>query len=191
MTATELKRSHLKYKIGVSGSSEDNCSPNAFEIARQVGREIARQGAVCVTGDTVGIPYEAAKGTKQANGITIGLSPASSKLEHVRKYHLPTDNMDLVIYTGFEYSGRNLLFIRACDAVVFVCGRIGTLNEFTIAFEDNKPVGIMVGTGGITEEVEHLLRVSKKGRRKVIFDDDPERIVKRLLRLARNEDKLL
>jgi uncharacterized protein (TIGR00725 family) len=169
------------FKIGVSGSAENNCAPGAYAKARQVGRQIALSKCVTVTGDTHGVPHSAFHGAKAAGGFTVGVSPAGSPQEHLRKYHLPNDDLDVVIYTGFQYSGRNLLFIRACDAVIFVCGRIGTLNEFTIAFEDKKPIGILTETGGITEEIDHILEVSKRGRGKVFFDDDPKRLVKTII----------
>jgi predicted Rossmann-fold nucleotide-binding protein len=58
----------------------------------------------------------------------------------------------------FEYTGRNLLLVRSSDAVVMVGGRIGTLNEMTIAIEERKPLGVLLGSGGMTEEVEHVLK---------------------------------
>lgn len=178
-----------RYKIGISGSAKNNCAVGAYKKSYLIGREIAEIGAVVVTGDTRGIPHEAARGAKDANGISIGISPATTREEHVRKYHLPDDYMDLVIYTGFEYSGRNLLFIRACDAVIFVCGRIGTLNEFTIAFEDKKPIGILTDTGGIVDEIDHILEVAKRGRGKVVADNDPKRLVQKLMKIIRSESK--
>ena len=178
-----------KFKIGVSGSAENNCTTGTFKKARLIGRLIAEHKAVTVTGDTTGVPYESAVGAKEADGITVGISPAHSQVEHEKKYHLPLNNMDLVIYTGFAYSGRNLLFIRACDAVIFICGRIGTLNEFTIAFEDNKPIGILTETGGITSEIDHILEVAHRGHRKVIFDSDPEKLVNHLLKILEEEQE--
>lgn len=178
----------MKYKIGVSGSAVNNCTPGAYAKAREVGRQIARAECVCVTGDTGGIPHAAAHGAKSAKGLTVGVSPAASEQEHLRKYRLPNDHLDVKIFTGFQYSGRNLLFIRACDAVIFVCGRIGTLNEFTIAFEDKKPIGILTGTGGIVEEIDHLLDVAKRGRAKIVFDDDPKRLVEKVLELVKYDN---
>lgn len=175
----------IKFKIGVSGSAENNCTPGTYEKAREIGKIIAQKGAVTVTGDTTGVPFESAIGAKEAGGITVGISPAHSQKEHEKKYHLPLNNMDLVIYTGFAYSGRNLIFIRACDAVIFICGRIGTLNEFTIAFEDDKPIGILTETGGITTEIDHILEVSKRGHGRVIFDSDPNKLVNRLIKLIK------
>ncbi len=175
-------------KIGVSGSAQNNCAPGAFRKAKDVGYWIARNKAVTVTGDTTGVPLYAAFGAKSGGGITVGISPAHSKEEHQKKYHLPLNNMDLVIYTGFAYSGRNLLFIRACDATIFICGRIGTLNEFTVAFEDKKPIGILTGTGGITEEIDYILKLAKRGHQNVIFDDQPKRLVERLIASAKKRD---
>lgn len=175
-------RQHLKYKICVSGAAETgHCSPNALAMAEQVGREIARAGMVLVTGATVGIPYFAAKGAKEAGGIVIGLSPASSEIAHIKTYHLPTDYHDLIIYTGFEYAGRNLLLTRSSDAVVTICGRTGTLNEFTIAFEDNKPNGVLEGSGGTADMIREILGKAKRGYGKVIFDSDPKALIKKLI----------
>lgn len=176
-------------KIGVSGSAANNCAPGAYKKATAVGQAIAKHGGVCVTGDTTGVPLYAARGSHNAGGITVGISPAHSQEDHERHYRLPLNDMDLVIYTGFAYSGRNLLFIRSCDAVIFICGRIGTLNEFTIAFEDKKPIGILTKTGGITEEIDNILSVAQRGRKKIVFDDNPESLVKKLLELVHEDHK--
>jgi len=140
----KLPASYLKFKICVSGAAETgHCAINALDLAKELGKEIVRQGGVLVTGATSGVPYWSAIGAKEEGGISIGLSPASSERAHVNKYKLPTDYFDLIIYTGFEYSGRNLLLTRSADAVIIVCGRMGTLNEFTIAFEDDKIIGVL------------------------------------------------
>ncbi len=181
----------MKYKICVSGSAANNCGAGAFKKSWEVGYQIAKQGAVLVTGATIGIPEWATRGAKAAKGISIGLSPASSKREHVRKYHLPTENMDMIIYTGFDYSGRNLLLTRSSDAVIEICGRVGTLNEFTIAFEDKKPIGVLLGTGGAVEEIAHILKVAKRGHKNVVYDTDPARLVRKLLKAVKERDRII
>ena len=177
------------FKICVSGSAANNCAPGAFKKAEETGYQIAKQGCVLITGATIGIPDWATKGAHRAKGVSIGFSPAATKREHLNTYRLPTHFMDLIIYTGADYSGRNLILTRSADAVIEICGRIGTLNEFTIAFEDKKPIGILMGTGGITDEIEHILKVSKRGKKDIIFDDDPERLVKRLVKLLKEKEK--
>ncbi len=161
--------------------------PDAFKKAERLGFYLAKKGIVVVTGDTTGIPLSAAKGAKKANGFTVGISPASSYLEHVKKYKLPYRYIDFAMYTGFGYSGRNLLFIRSTDAVIFICGRIGTLNEFTIAFEDKKPIGILTESGGISDELDHLLTLAKRGRAKIVFDNDPEKLAAKIIRMAKED----
>ncbi len=186
----ELSKTYLKYKICVSGSAvTDVAAPGTLEKAEAMGRMIAERGMVLVTGATTGIPYWAAKGAKEAGGIVIGLSPAASKLAHVKSYHLPLDYHDLIVYTGFDYSGRNLLLTRTADAVITICGRVGTLNEFTIAFEDKKPQGVLTGTGGESDEIEHILQVAQRGMGKVVFDSDPKSLLDKVVAMVEAEEK--
>ncbi len=187
---SELGKAHLKFKVCISGAADTTYAPKgAVEKAMEVGRQVAKQGAVLVTGATTGIPFWAAKGAKEAGGIVIGLSPAVSKIAHVKTYHLPVEYHDLIIYTGFDYSGRNLLLIRSSDAVITVFGRVGTLNEFTIAFEDKKPQGVLIGSGGESDELEHILKVAHRGMGKVVFDPDPKSLVEKVLARAREDEK--
>jgi uncharacterized protein (TIGR00725 family) len=180
----------LKYKICVSGAAETgHCAKDALERAEAVGREIAKRGLILVTGATTGIPYWSAKGAKAEGGIVIGLSPAASKEQHLKTYRLPLDYHDLVIYTGFNYSGRNLLLTRSSDAIITICGRMGTLNEFTIAFEDQKPIGVLEGTGGTADMVRGLLEQAHRGPGKVVFSKDPSELVDLLLDLIEQEEE--
>ena len=181
---------HLKYKICISGAAETgHCAPNALEMAEELGREIARRNMVLVTGATIGVPYWAAKGAKSEGGIVIGLSPAVSEAAHLRTYHLPTDYHDLIIYTGFDYSGRNLLLTRSSDAVINICGRIGTLNEFTISFEDQKVIGVLEGTGGTADMLRDILVKSHRGMGKVIFANDVKTLLDKVIAAIEIEKK--
>ena len=179
---------HLKYKIAISGAAETgHCSPNALELTKELGREVVRQGAVLVTGATTGAPYWAATGAKEAGGFVIGVSPSASEAEHVKKYRLPVDYHDMIIYTGFGYAGRNLLLTRTADAVIVSCGRMGTLNEFTIAFEDDKPIGVLTGTGGMADQIRDLVAGAHRGPGKIAYDSDPKRLVSKVIQLVRKE----
>lgn len=177
-----------KYKICVSGSAAlDPCTPRTKELAKEVGRQIVKQGAILLTGATTGIPYWAAVGANEVNGISIGFSPASTEKEHLKVYRLPIDAFDMIVYTGFGYAGRNLMLIRAADAVVTICGRMGTLNEFTIAFEDKKPVGVLEGTGGTADKIDYLLKGGYRGPKKVIGSQYPDKLVSELIKMIKKE----
>ncbi len=180
----------MKYKICVSGAAEtEPCTKNALELAKELGKEIVRQNGVLVTGATTGTPYWAAIGAKEEGGLSIGISPAVSEKEHIKSYQLPIDYFDLIIYTGFNYSGRNLLLTRASDAVIFVCGRMGTLNEFTIAFEDKKPMGVLEGTGGLADKARGLVKEMHRGPGKIVYDKDPRRLVQKVIQLVEQESQ--
>lgn len=180
--------SHLKFKIAVSGAAEtDHCAPDALEKAKELGREVVRHKAILVNGATTGFPYWAAIGAKEENGFTIGLSPAATEKEHVERYKLPVDYMDMIVYTGFNYSGRNLLLTRSADAVIIGCGRMGTLNEFTIAFEDQKPIGVLVGTGGTADLIQEIVEKSHRGPGKIVYEPDPKALLDQIIELIRKE----
>ena len=157
------KHGHSQIKICVSGAAETgHCGIDALDKAKELGREIARQGAVLVTGATTGFPMWSAMGAKEVGGVSIGFSPAATEREHIEAYKLPLDYMDLIIYTGFGYPGRDLLLTRSVDAVICGCGRVGTIHEFTVAFEDNKTIGIFEGSWSMDEQLKEIL---EKGHR--------------------------
>ncbi len=174
-----------KYKIAVSGAAvTKHCKNNALELSKEVGKEIVRQNGILITGATTGIPYWAAIGAKEEGGTVIGLSPAASKKDHKNSYKLPSDYHDVIIFTGFNYAGRNLLLTRSADAILVICGRLGTLNEFTIAFEDKKPIGVLTGSGGTADMVKEIVEKSHRGSGKIVYESDPKKLVKKLLKLV-------
>jgi uncharacterized protein (TIGR00725 family) len=177
------KHQHFKIKICVSGAADTTyCGEGAIDTAKELGREIVRQGGILVTGATTGFPLWAAMGAKEAGGVSIGLSPASTEKEHVETYGLPLDYLDIIIYTGFGYSGRNLLLTRTADAVLVGCGRIGTVNEFTIAFEDHKPLGVLRGPWEMDEILADMLEKShRKEEGVVVFDESPKALVAKII----------
>lgn len=178
----------FQYKICVSGSASFN-EPQAKEKAKELGREIARAKCITLTGATTGYPYLSAVGAKEEDGVTIGFSPAMGFKEHTRKYRLPTDHHDLIVYTGFGYSGRNLFLVRSADAVVHVSGRIGTLNEFTAAFEDKKVIGVLTGTGGTSILIDDIVEMAQRGPGKIVYDDDPKELMRKVIELLDKEDQ--
>jgi hypothetical protein len=84
--------------------------------------------------------------------------------------------------------GREITNIRSCDMVVIIGGRTGTLGELAIAYDEGRLIGVLTGTGGITEIVAEILRVSgKETGACVLYDDDPVKLVDRLIHYYRTE----
>lgn len=169
----------MKHKIGVIGSSEEGAEGG--EEAREIGRKIARGGCYLFTGACTGLPHSAAKGAKEENGITVGISPAQNEEEHLEKYKYPTEEYDIIIYTGFGYKGRNVILVRSCDAVIATGGRLGTLNELTIAYGERKPIGLLTGISGASGEFKDLAGKLGRTGRKILTSEDPEDLVQKVL----------
>jgi len=143
--------------VGVMGSAGGKIENKVCQLVHQLGAAIAKRGFVLITGACPGIPHEAAKGAKQASGIVVGISPALNLQEHIQKYHSPTWGYDAIIYTGSGLMGREIENIRSCDVVIFAGGRSGTLGEFAIAYDEAKIIGVLEGTGGITEHLSKII----------------------------------
>lgn len=186
--ANNSKHAHKQIKICASGAAETgHCGVDALEKAKELGREIAKSGAVLVMGATSGFPLWVAIGAKEMGGFVIGFSPAASEREHVESYKLPLDYMDLIIYTGFGYSGRDLLLTRSADAVICGCGRVGTVHEFTIAFDDEKPIGIYEGPWEMGQELKEIVAKSHRVNNKIVSGTDPKKLISELTALVKKD----
>ena len=181
----EQRNQHLKVKICVSGTADTGFfSDNVLEIAEDLGREIARQGAVIVTGATTGFPLWAAKGAKEVGGFSVGLSPAATEHEHVSHYQLPLDYQDVIIYTGQGYPGRDILLTRTSDAIILGPGRVGTIHEFAVAFEDYKPLGVLEGDWATDDIIRDILENAHRPNDRIVFDSNPKRLVEKIMKLV-------
>jgi len=179
----------MKYKIVVSGAAHiTHCCKSIVKISKEVGREIARQGCVLITGATTGVPHLAALGFKEIGGISIGFSPAISMAAHVKTYKLPVSAFDAIVYTGADYTGRDVIMTKAADGVIIVCGRMGTLHEFVTAFETQKLIGVLEGTGGTADKIRYITKGPYRGMKRVFYDTDPKRLIRRLIRQIRKEN---
>ncbi|MBC7836883.1 LOG family protein [Acetobacteraceae bacterium] len=186
----DSKNTRLQMKLCVSGAAETgHCGIDAYDKGLELGREIARHGAMLVTGATTGFPLWAAMGAKEAGGFVLGFSPAGSEKEHIETYNLPVEYHDAIVYTGFGYPGRDLILTRSSDAVFFGCGRIGTIHEFTISFEDKKPIGIFEADWETDEVLKNIIENGHRPNDRIVFDTDPKGLVDKIVGLV-NKDRV-
>lgn len=178
---------YLRYSICVSGAAAGKTVDQDKDVARKMGAAIAKTGHILTTGATVGIPYFAALGAKEAGGTSIGFSPATSLREHVRKYRLPYDVFDFINFTGMNYVGRDLYLVQSSDAVITMGGRFGSLHEFTSALEAHMPCGVLLGSGGAADLIPELMKILPHGDELVIYDTDPDRLVKKMIDILDKE----
>jgi uncharacterized protein (TIGR00725 family) len=173
-----------KLKIGVMGSASGASSEDEkyLEASREVGRWIARKDAILVNGACPGLPHAAAQGAKEEGGFVLGVSPAFSRHEHVYEYKSPEGVYDIVLHTGMGFMERDIVNIRSSDGVIFLGGGIGTLNEFTIAYEEGKPIGILLDSGGVSNYFKDIvIWCEREISENMVFSNDPKELVERLI----------
>ncbi len=116
--------------IGVIGSAQ--CDREIYNVAREVGREIARQGCLLICGGLTGVMEAASCGAKEAGGTTIGILPGSSK-ETANPY------IDIPIVTNLGFA-RNAIIALTADALIAVSGGYGTISEVAFGLKAGKAV---------------------------------------------------
>jgi uncharacterized protein (TIGR00725 family) len=164
--------------VGVMGSAETVTDEVVGQRARMLGETIAQQGLILITGACPGLPYECALGARTRGGMSVGISPALSLDEHVHKYHSPADAFDVLIYTGSGLMGREVTNIRSSDMVIIAGGRSGTLGEFAIAFDEGKLIGVLKGSGGITDGIPAMVEsFGKNTGARLVYEHDPATLI--------------
>ncbi len=117
-------------QIGVIGSGE--CSPVTAAIAYAVGKLIAQNNATLVCGGLGGVMESAARGAKEAGGLTVGILPGVDAKES-------NPYIDIAIVSGMSHA-RNVLVVRSSSVLIAIAGGYGTLSEIAIALKLGKPV---------------------------------------------------
>jgi len=169
--------------VGVMGASANDALMETEAIrlktlAEALGAAIAKADCVLITGATTGLPDLVAKAFRKHGGFALGVSPAENRREHMQRYGLPEDGADAIIYTGFGYKGRNVINVRSSDIVLVLGGATGTLNEFTIAYDEGKIIGVLEGSGGVADHIRDIVTFCNKPTTgAVFFSDDPAKLV--------------
>lgn len=165
--------------------------------AREIGKEIAREGAILITGACMGVAEIAAVSALKEDGIVLSFSPAKNLKEHLLppvSYPFPASK-EIPLFTGIGKVGRNLLSIMVSDGVIVVGGGAGTLNEFSVAYHEGKIIGVLEGVGGIVEKILKFEKELTKGTgkifgTKVIKDRSPKRLVKKVIEAILKRESL-
>lgn len=182
-----MNKKDQKITFSVYGArhADQHKSFDALEKAQLLGKKIAEQNCVLNIPASAGFPFWVAKGASSAGGVVIGFSPASNEAEHVEVYDSPLKHMDSIIYSGFGYAGADLLLSRSSDAIIFGYGGVSSIHEFWVAFQENKPIGILKGDWDTDEILYSLLKNNEEfDHSRVIFEEDPQILVEQLKKMA-------
>jgi len=70
--------------------------------------------------------------------------------------------------------GREVTNIRSSDIVIVVVGSSGTLGEFAIAYDKGKLIGVLEGSGGITDKLPQLVEsFNKNTGANIVYNSEP------------------
>ncbi len=184
----------MKYSIGIFGSNTGDMN-TSLPVADALGRALSKhaESIILITGAFAGIPYQVAKIAADGGTDVWGFSEAPNEARQRELYpgndlalygkisYLPPD-FQFIDYARACKKYRNVLACATCDAGIIIAGRWGSLNEFTNLLDMQKVIGVLTNSGGIADELPALSRkISKPGQGQIIFDNDPEQLVKRVL----------
>jgi len=154
--------------IAVIGGSD--CSAEEASLAEEVGREIARNGAVLVCGGLGGVMEAACRGASHEGGLTIGILPGDNRRTANPFVRIP-------IVTGIGYA-RNVAVVKSAQAVIAIDGSYGTLSEISHALQSKIPV-IGLNTWSLS--------INGQPDNSIIPADSPKDAVKRAIELINNQ----
>ena len=108
--------------------------PEALAVAEEVGREIARRGAVLVCGGRGGVMEAACRGARAEGGHTIGILPGRDHDDSP-----PNKYVEFPVFSGIGYA-RNVMVVLSGEAVIAIDGSYGTLSEIAYALIHDRPL---------------------------------------------------
>jgi len=167
--------------VFVSGPAS-SCDADTADKARALGREIARAKAIVCTGTNRGFATYVAQGASSEGGTVIGLSPASNKEEHVSLYGLSLEYHDTIIYTGFGFSGRDMMLARSADVMIIGSGDAEHAYDIMLLLHEQKPTGVLEGAWLLDDALKDMIARSGRGESGIVFDADPTTLVATLLK---------
>jgi len=121
-----------KQKITISVIGGHDATHDVECLARDIGNIVAQAGAVLVCGGLEGIMKEAARGAKDAGGLTIALLPGIAKAD-------ANPYIDIALPTSIGYA-RNAIVACSADIIVALPGSHGTRSEISYGLVYKRPV---------------------------------------------------
>jgi len=177
---TKVPKAKKAIQIAVLGSSSAIVSKKAYNMAFEVGQEIAKRKAITLTGGGLGVMEGALKGAKKQKGQTLAIVPWESK-DKVNDY------ADFVVATGIGWS-RNSINLNSCDGAIIIQGGAGTLNEATYGYMMKKPLVALTPSGGMAESLTDIYFDTRKTEL-VYGANSPKEAVKLIFKLINTKKK--
>ncbi len=161
-----------RHQILVIGHDDSGCTPDHKKLAYETGSEIAKSGAVLITGGLGGVMKAASHGAHDAGGFVIGIIPQDNA-------SLANEYCDVVIPTGMGHT-RDFLTALSADGVIVIGGGSGTLTEVCASYVHKKPIAALKNSGDIAAKYADQY-LDYRNYVKIVGVDSPKKAVKYIL----------
>lgn len=166
-----------RLQILVIGFGRDHCPDDAYQAAYKAGAEVAKRGALLLTGGLGGVMEGASRGASEAGGFVIGIIPQDKKTE-------ANPFCDAVVATGIGFA-RDFVTANSADAIIVVGGGAGTLIEMAAAYQKRIPIVAIKGTGGVADRLVDTYLDDRKFEL-ILGENTPEEAVNTAFSLIRD-----
>ena len=161
-----------KIQITIIGNNENGVTPELVKTAYETGIEIAKSGAILITGGLDGVMKAASHGARDGGGLAVGIIPQNDS-------SFANEYCDVVIPTGMGLA-RDFLTALSGDGVIIIGGGSGTLSETCAAYMHKKPIVAIKTSGGVAEKYADQYLDHRKNIM-IIGVDTPKEAVKTIL----------
>lgn len=161
-----------KIQILIIGNNENGCTPDLEKIAYKTGIEVAKSGAVLITGGLGGVMKAASHGAKDGGGLVIGIIPQNDA-------SFANEYCDIVIPSGMGLA-RDFLTALSGDGLIIIGGGSGTLSETCAAYMHKKPMVAIKNTGGVADRYADQY-IDHREQVKITGVSEPKEAVKLIL----------
>lgn len=175
-----------KYQIGIIGSAgleeykqKSKPAQEIYAIAYELGKLVAQNNAILITGGKGGIMDTAAKGAKENGGITVGVISGNQRF-------LSNKYTDVEIVTGMYAGSDAAPLVMSCDGLIGIGGGAGTLQELTIAYRCQIPVVLIPGASGWSNTLAGKY-MDERQLQKFKIAKTPAKAVKMLFKLIKSK----
>jgi uncharacterized protein (TIGR00725 family) len=161
-----------KIQILVVGNNENGSTPELEKVAYETGIEVAKSGAVLISGGLGGVMKASCHGAKDGGGLTVGIIPQNDP-------SFANEYCDIVVPSGIGLA-RDFLNALAGDGIIIIGGGSGTLSETCAAYMHKKPIVAIRNTGGVADKyIDQFL--DHRQQVKIIGANSPKEAVRLIL----------
>jgi uncharacterized protein (TIGR00730 family) len=182
--------------ITVFGSARVDEGDPAYQMAREIGQLLAKEGYAVITGGGPGVMEAANRGCQEGGGLSVGCNIELPHEQSINSY------VDLGVEFRYFFA-RKTMFVKYADGFVILPGGYGTMDELFEALtliQTGKIKGfpvVLVGTaffGGMMEWIKVKLlgegMISPEDIDLVQLTDDPNEVIDIVRRAGRRRDEL-